>query len=272
MALTAFASACEEDVGIRDVFDAFDPFADDEDFFVSEADVAPEAEPNAANAPLPGHRDPALPAAERIDNLFHVMSARRRVLMDTLRYAAVPRSFEEMVARIENFQKHDYAVYSASDYLRLLEEAGALCKTDGSGSPLISDTRRVPEIVVGADGREYYRPAEAPELHWLVTAEGAAVVEADAPLSRLSDLFAREERYVPIYRRVLSLCADKDGAATAEIACAVDDDPLLQDPRLMAPHFTDRLEQGDAIRWEGRWKITAIGRDALALPELATEN
>lgn len=272
MALTEFASACEEGIGTRDAFDAFDPFADDEDFFATEADVVPAAEPNATVKPLPSHRDPALPAAERIDNLFRVMSARRRVLMDTLRYAVVPRPFEEMVAHIEDFQEHDYAVYSASDYLRLLEEAGALCMTDGTGTPLDPDARRVPDIVMGADGREYYRPAEAPELHWLVTAEGAAVIEADAPLSRLGDLFAREKRYSPIYRRVLALCSNKDGATTAEIARAVDDDPLLQEPRLMAPHFTDRLEQGDAIRWEGFWKITAIGRDALALPELATEN
>lgn len=244
--------------------DAFDPFADDVDFFFEEGDdIPPDPSPHPPAPAKAGYRDTTLPAHERISCLFEAMSARRRMLMDLLRYAQSPRRAEEVVSFVDALQEHDYAVYTASDYTRLLEEAGALAKVDEAGERIDPDARRMPDIIVGDDGRRYYKPADIPATFWQTTEDGIAALKADAPLDRLAALLEKEAAYRTIYRRVLDLCAADGGASTAEIAHAVDDDPLVQEPRLMAPHFTNRLEQCDAIRWDGRWKTTSVDEEAL---------
>ena len=45
----------------------------------------------------------------------------------------------------------------------------------------------------------------------------------------------------------------------------MDDDPLVQKPRLYAPHFIDKLEKCDALEWADTWTTTEIGREGLAI-------
>ena len=48
----------------------------------------------------------------------------------------------------------------------------------------------------------------------------------------------------------------EDGKTVKEINAQVDDDPLVQKPRLYAPHFIDKLEKCDALEWADSWKTT----------------
>ena len=56
----------------------------------------------------------------------------------------------------------------------------------------------------------------------------------------------------------------QDGTTMAAITPIADDDPITVKPRLYAPHFVDMLEKCEAIHWDGKWRITDIGRKGLA--------
>ena len=92
-----------------------------------------------------------------------------------------------------------------------------------------------------------------------------AAVEADRPLDRLNDLFAQDEQYLPIYKRVLTLCAAEGGTTIKALGDAVDSDPLVQKPRLYVAHFVDKLEKCDAVEWVDSWVTTEVGQTGLEI-------
>ena len=61
------------------------------------------------------------------------------------------------------------------------------------------------------------------------------------------------------------LCNDASGATTPTINGVVDNDPLVQKPRLYAPHFVDKLEKCDALEWRKAWFTTEIGKQGLEM-------
>ena len=59
-----------------------------------------------------------------------------------------------------------------------------------------------------------------------------------------------------------SEATDRHGRYTLGI---VDNDPLVQKPRLYAPHFVDKLEKCDALEWRKAWFTTEIGKQGLEM-------
>ena len=115
------------------------------------------------------------------------------------------------------------------------------------------------------DGVEYLEAAEPVEVFWRITEPGQAKLDSDKPTERLRSLLEEDAAYAVIYKRILTLCAAENGAATPVINGKVDNDPLVQKPRLYAPHFVDKLEQCDALEWRKAWFTTETGKQGLEM-------
>ena len=198
-------------------------------------------------------------AEERIADLFASMAPRRKTLLGMINFCATPQTTDDLDAEVDRLQADNFSVYTPAALANLLERAGALSRVTADGAPYPEEDPE-PELVE-VDGVSYYEAGEAPEVCWLSTAEGTAYAEADKPLDRLTDLLNADARYATIYERILKLTSQDDGAAMATINGEVDDDELLKQPRLYAPHFIDKLEKCDAVEWRDKsWRITEIGR------------
>ena len=269
------------DLSLDDELDGFDPLADDgadEDDELEGGETAPisaavdaaagtavaraVAAGTAENAQV-AHADERT-AAERIDALFESMAPRRKVLLGILAYVSDGmKPVAEVNAEVDRLQEDNYSVYSAADLCKLLEGAGAIERVTAEGTPA-DEVETEPKTVV-VDGIEYIEAAEPVEIFWQITEDGQAKLDSDKPVDRMRELFERDEKYAVIYKRILTLCAAEGGATTPDINSAVDDDPLVQKPRLYAPHFVDLLEKCDALEWRKAWYTTEVGRAGLEI-------
>ncbi|MDR0513907.1 MAG: hypothetical protein LBG81_01925 [Coriobacteriaceae bacterium] len=193
--------------------------------------------------------------------LFNAMPSHRKTLLAILRFCRCPHKVPEVLALVEEERLKSFTHYSAADYCVLLEQAGSLCKVTEDGKDYTQ--AKAEPAVVEEDGMEYLVANEPPEAFWVTTDAGAAYLEADKPLERLRGLVASESRYQRIYEEVLLLCLDEKGRSIAEIDAALDNDQLLQEPRIYARHFVDLLEKCDALDWVDSWKTSSLGRQWL---------
>lgn len=251
-----------------DELDEFDPLADgadDEDAADGLAAAPGSAEGALAHASDNGRPAPAdeRPAEERTADLLASMAPRRKVLLSILAHCFEPRPVAQVNALVDELQQNNFSVYSAANLCALLEKAGALERVTADGQPA-DDVESEPRVVV-VDGVEYLEAGDPVEVCWLATDAGRAAVEADKPLERLRDLLDHDAAYLPIYKRILALCAAEGGAKTPDINAAVDNDPLVQKPRFYAPHFVDKLEKCDALAWQKAWVVTEVGRAGLEM-------
>lgn len=264
-------SSREFDFGLDAEGIDYDPLADmgdedeDDDSDGQQVPVPNQEVANAQAAKTAAKKDDQ-PASERIEELFKEMAPRRRVLLGILRFLQQPQSADALVGEVDRLQEYDYSVYTSANYAKLLERAGAIEKVNADGTPFSNDEEIQPEIVE-VDGVEYLKPADGKPVYWANTAAGQEFLDSDKPLERLYELLADNKKYETIYKRILDACTVEGGLAIAEINKKVDKDPLVQKPRLYAPHFVDRLEKCDALRWEGKWMTTDIGK--LGLERLA---
>lgn len=201
------------------------------------------------------------PPRERIEELLASLKHRKRVLLDTLDFVREPKSVAEVNGLIDELQANNVSVYSGPDICAMLEKAGAIKRVAEDGSDLPSGDLE-PEIMV-EDGIEVYKPVVSPPVFWLATDVGIAVRDEYDPLSNARQLFESEAVYAPIFKRVLELADSNPGAKTAIYTDAIDDDPLVQEPRRYASFFMDKLESVDAVEWRDGWFLTDTGREAL---------
>lgn len=254
----------QDQIIIESEYDEFDPLEDtevEEEFEEAEDYVTAQLgqEPKEELAPA----KPLKPAKERIADLFAAMAPRRKTLLGILAFCEEPMPVEDVNTHINQLQLHNASVYSPAALCDLLKEAGALELVDTENE--IVENLEAEPVVVEVDGVEYLEPSEPLELFWHTTAEGIEAVEQDNPLERTRALLDEDVKYATIYKRILEL-ADTDGGVTIKaINNVVDNDPLVKKPRLYAPHFVDKLEKSDAIEWNGAWKTTSTGREALQL-------
>ena len=258
-------SSQEFDFGLSvDEFD-YNPLADASDYDDEEGvDERDGGQVPAGDVPTP----PAdtRPASERIEELFKEMDARRQTLLGLLRFLQEPKNADLLQGEVDRLQEHDYSIYTAADYSSLMEAAGAIMKVSANGVPFADDDEVSP-LVVQIDGVEYLKPAPYKQTYWVDTEDGQAYLDADKPLERFYELLEKEKRYAVIYKRVLTACAQEGGQPISAITPMVDEDPLVQKPRMNAPHFVKCLEKCEALYWDGAWHVSDIGR--LGLERLA---
>ena len=240
------------DLSFDSELDEFDPLEDtgaDDDENEGGDYTAISSATDAPAQQLEAESDNRTPA-ERIDDLFKSMAPRRKVLLGILSFVQEPQTAEAVNAHVDELQQDNFSVYTAANLCNLLERAGAIERITADGQPA-DDTENEPKTVV-VDGVEYLEAAEPVEAFWRITERLRALLEEDAA-------------YAVIYTRILALCAAENGAATPVINGKVDNDPLVQKPRLYAPHFVDKLEQCDALEWRKAWFTTETGKQGLEM-------
>jgi hypothetical protein len=204
--------------------------------------------------------------ARAVDELMFAMAPQRLVMMDIMRACAdAPMAMDELKDYVDELQVYEPSVYTAADMCALLEEAGALAKMNADGTPY--DTSSLEPSIVEEDGVRYYLANEPADLYWQLEDAGRAWLDGDDPVARAQGFFDDDPDLLPLYARVLELCGAAKGATLAELEEAVNDDPLVQSPRVYAPFFIDRLERCDAIRWHGTWQLSYAAPDVQALLE-----
>ena len=246
--------------------EGYDPLADDEladedvDFPVGDGSNLHAAE-RPEVTPVPAHDE--RPAAQRTAELFEHMAARRKTLLAILEKCREKQPVREVADYIVELKRRDRSVYSANDFCSLLERAGAIERVGEDGASY-EEVELEPKTVV-VDGVEYLEPQTPPPAFWVTTQAGLDVLAADDPEGRTERIFEDEGDYLPIYRRILTLCSAAGGAAAKDIAKACDSDPLLQKPRYYSSRFVEKLNRSDALAWAGKtWELTETGREALA--------
>lgn len=228
-----------------------------------------QGEPADAGAPVrfaihTTHHDDDRPAGVRIPELFERMQPHRQILRAILeRCDAMPRPFSEVCEMIGDLSKDHRSVYSPEGFCDLLEKAGALQRVTAEGEPFPGENPE-PRVVV-EDGVEYLEPVELPELYYVTTDDARRAMAGDSALSKIEELFERDGGYLPVYKRILLMCAEDGGAATADLDSAIVDDPLVQSPRCYASRFVTFLESVGAVFWKSTWHITEAGLEGLEM-------
>mgnify|MGYP007069880602 CR=1 FL=1 len=246
--------------------ESYDPLADfeeaalDEDVDDSEGQAGPMRSTNRMT-----YYDAAAderPASERIEELFKRLEPRKRVLAGILRFLDVPKRADALEQHVNELQEYDYSVYDGYSYSRLLHRAGAIDKVDEEGNPFPEDYEQQPDIVE-VEGIKYYKPTDGVMVYWVATDAAREYLAKDDPEARMKELLNDQVVYAPIYRRILEACSSPDGASAKLLADLVDSDPLCQNPRRWSSFYSKRLEDCEALVWQGAWKTTDIGRKAL---------
>lgn len=201
---------------------------------------------------------------DRTRELFAQMRPQRAILRAIMNAASEPISESNLEEIVNEVRTRKFSVYSTATICHMMETAGAIQRVTDTGEPYDS-VEAVPDIVE-IDGVEYYEPTTPPEVHWLATEAGLAIMAENKPLERIEELFEKEADYLKIYKRVLTLASEEGGTTMPKLSAAVDSDPLIAEPTrvFFVQHFTDLLENRDAIEWQGStWAVTEVGRAAL---------
>ncbi len=202
------------------------------------------------------------PAEERTRELFSQMKAQKSILMGIVDFARTPCTTDQLEQRGDQLREARFSVYTTSNICAMMEIAGALERVTEDGQPYA--TVEIEPNIVTIDGEEYYEPSTPPAIHWRSTAAGLAMLDDDCS-ERIDALFEDEAEFLPIYKRVLTMAAADEGTTMDDLSAAVDENPLIAKPRrYYVQHFTEFLENRNAVAWQGSvWKTTDTGTAAL---------
>lgn len=183
-----------------------------------------------------------------ITALFGSMAPQKGALVRLLEACAEPRTYDQLGELVAG--RHDLGVFDLSALLRILEEKGALERSEASAQA------EAPEAQDGAKA----------EFVWTSTEAGrAALAGLPDGFEEARALLAAEPEYRDAYETVLTLCDNDDGAALAELKDAVSA-LAPEGTKLFAQRFIERLRADEAIEWTDQktWKTTETGRRLLA--------
>ena len=202
-------------------------------------------------------------AEERTDALFARLHSSRRFLNDILEFCREERTESEVTGEVARMRELEFCIYGADVLCAHLVEAGALERIE----PEREDVR-----VVEIDGVQYLEPAAGGEegepgaaaVRLKTTQVGRAALEREQDMGRFQEILDEDAGLDNIYRMLLDCCANEGGATAKELGDAVDDQPELQEPRLYASYFYDKMAERDLIEWTGKaWGITEFGKRAV---------
>lgn len=206
-------------------------------------------------------------AQARIQEMFALVPGNQKVFMDTMeacREPQTPASLNELMSAILATNR---SVFAPPELRAIMERHGVL-----RYEPSIEEQEALRRAEKAAAAGEE-EPVEVDEEGYLVIrvpAEGtwqlteAALTYLDSdPLGAYAQvLFAENDRYLPVFRTLLSLVAE--GPRSREtIDAAIDPLPALQIPRVYAGYFTGEMEKAGAMTWNDGWEITERGRALL---------
>ena len=235
------------DVDVFVIDDDFDPLADlsldDGERDDAEADYLPPI-PDADKSVVP----PVVPlsAAERIENLLAGIPGQQFRLLHAVEFCTEPNTT---------------SVYGSAQVVQLLERDGALERIVDEDAAHAAAGDAADAL---AEDEGFISVTPAPPCRYRATQAGLDAVAAHVNEGLVAEKIEEDERYLPIFQRVLEMCAREGGCPTKELDQAVDGDPLCQEPRRFCGFFRGKLEETGAIEWRDAWTITDLGRSVLA--------
>lgn len=283
------------DIDVFTVDDDFDPLADlDLDPEELEVDYDYQVPiPDADKSVVPPK--PVLSAQERIEKLLVGMPAQQFRALRAVELCEQPQTMEAVAAQLDAEYPHQVSVFSSAQIVALLERAGALEKLvdegaasdaaagadEASGESLgesaepasspgesSTDSSAKPANSSGAlsdaASVEYLTVTPVPPALYQATEAGLRAVADHINVRVIEDMLTEEPWYLPIYERILSMCATESGEHTKTLDAAVDGDELCAEPRRFCGYFRGKLEESGALVWNGTaWKTTELGKQAM---------
>lgn len=248
------------DVDAFVIDDDFDPLADlsldDGERDDAEADYLPPI-PDADKSVVPPVVP--LPVAERIEKLLAGIPGQQFRLLHAVAFCTEPKTMDEAVAELDAAYPTTTSVYSSAQVVQLLERDGALERIVDEDSEGAADA-----AVPAEDEGDFISVTPAAPCRYRATRAGLDAIAAHVNESLVVEKIVEDERYLPIFQRVLEMTAREGGCPTKELDQAVDGDPLCQEPRRFCGFFRGKLEETGAIEWRDSWTITELGRSVLA--------
>lgn len=257
-----------------DVFtieDDFDPLAeidlempDAEERYLAEY-VAPI--PDADKTVMPER--PALTPDEKIEKLLEGIPGQQFRILSVIE-AATPGPVQDVdiVEAVDERYPGNINIYDTPQLLRLLVDAEAIDRAGGQSAPVVEEDGDIllteNNFVTGEDGETYLVVAQDAPATYTATEAGRAAVARYLDAGALEAIIAAEPRYAPLYARIMSMVSADGGATTPQLDGAIDPDPLCQEPRRFCGYFIDKLETAGLVEWSDAWRITSLGREALA--------
>lgn len=256
------------DIDVFTIDDDFDPLADlnlDEDERdEAEIDYLPPI-PDADKSVVP----PAVPltAEERIEKLLAGIPGQQFRILHAVEFCAEPHTMDEIVEDLDASYPSKTSVYGAAQIVQLLERDGALerlaCEEEAEAAGN-SEVAKASEATAASEPEDgFISVTPAPPCRYRATQAGLDAVAAHVNEGLVIQKITEEERYLPLFQRVLEMTAREGGCPTKELDLAVDPDPLCAEPRRFCGFFRGKLEETGAIEWRDTWTITSLGRTVL---------
>lgn len=133
----------------------------------------------------------------------------------------------------------------------------------GEQAPAPEEPPAAPDETPELDDGATLQVSKPEPARYIATEEGLEAVAAEDPAARFRSFMDANPVYAPVFRTVLEACSDEGGATKKQIDALVDHDPVCREPRRFSGYFVDKLEDADAIVFEGAWRITDAGRAML---------
>ena len=202
-------------------------------------------------------------AAERLADLLDHMKAYQRQLLTIIEYCKDPRELEDISARISEMQKHAASVFAPESLCGLLERAGGLVRLDAEGN--LFDPAQIEPQEVAVDGAIYYEiPEENPRSFYQSTSDALALLEQDDRAEHIDALLEERRDFLFVVQTILELASAEGGTQIKDIENSVLPDARFTGSKWRPNSFLNKLEEADAVAWDGSWKTTEYGRELLA--------
>lgn len=241
----------EEVYEIEDEFDplasnAFEDLEDEQPDNDYSAPVIPDADRSIVPEPVD------LPASERIEKLLKGIPGQQfRILSAVEACMDGEKTLSQVIEHVDAAFPHVSSVYGTGRLVQLLEAAGAIERIDAKGAQ---------EGDEADDEVQRQEPST-----YIATCEGKAAVEARTGMGQMESFLQEEPRYIPVYKRILTMCTIDEGRLVQEINAVVNPDPVCAEPKRFSTYFLRRLEGVGAIRFDDSWKTTSYGKRSLEL-------
>ncbi len=255
------------EMNVFTIDDDFDPLAElsfdapdaEEQFNAEYIAPIPDADKSVVPEPV------ALSPDEKIERLLAGLPGQQFRALAVVQAAGAGETAETVIAAVDAAWPDTGSVFDTAQLIRLLAEAEALAcegdavEPDEDGIALSPDN-----FVVGEDGEEYLVVTDPAPVTYRATEAGRAACDRHGNAASLTAIVAEEPRYAPLYARIMGLAGAEGGADTAALDAAVDHDPLCEEPRRFCGYFIDKLETAGLVEWRDAWRVTDLGREALA--------
>ena len=172
-------------------------------------------------------------------------------------------AFSKLVKRIEAEPAYQVALFKLLQFCKNVHTTAEIA-AELRSFPEMQTALHSPEILLSwmieAGGIEQI-PSEEREENWQTTAVGGQVLDQNAPMKQLSQLFSQEPLRRDDLVHVLKYC--ETAKTTGEIEGCLNNSHALSSNSLPVMYFIQTLEKVGGLEWVGKWHTTESGRAIL---------